>query len=98
MTTSEIRRNVRSWFLPALVGLLTVALAVEFMLLIPLLHDNARQAEQGRAARARQCETKPIARRVYSWLETQGVISSDELRLFLDGAPSDAVCRAVKQS
>lgn len=92
---TEAKRVARVWWLPAAVAFLGVVIAVNYALLIPALKKQAEATEAGRQARVRQCETKPIARRVYSWLETQGVISEAELELFLEGAPSDAVCQQI---
>lgn len=96
--TEQTKRHVRAWWLPSAVAVLAVVIAVNYMLLIPSLKRQAAAARSGEDARVRQCETKPIARRVYSWLESEGVITENELRLFLSGAPSDAVCREITGS
>lgn len=93
--TEGAKQHVRAWWLPSAVALLAVVITVNYMLLIPSLQRQAAAARSGEDARVRQCETKPIARRVYVWLEGQGVITDRELDLFLSGAPSDDACQQI---
>lgn len=80
MTT--LKREVKSWFLPGMVALMAVAIAVEFMLLIPLLREQGQQAMQGERARKRQQAVYPVSLKIYVDAERRGVISRRELECF----------------
>lgn len=95
MSVPEIRRGLRTWLLPLLMGLLAVAQVVLYLLLIPLLRDQGVRAAQGRQARVQQCAFRSLSLREQAWFREHGVISGSEFRLIVGALPSAADCRAV---
>jgi hypothetical protein len=87
MTTPDAKRAAQSWFLPVLLGLLAVGIAVNFALLIPTLHKQASQAQEGKKARLTQCAREPILRKLVSAGAHYHLINAKDLRTFERTAP-----------
>lgn len=74
--------TVRSWWMPIMAAVMLVAILVLFVLLIPALGRISQQAKAGEAAKARQCSLLPASRKIYVFLEGQGVLTRDDLHRF----------------
>lgn len=66
----------------AITGLLVVAIAVSFAILLPLSGKVADQAANGAASRDRSCSLVPAGERLYRDAYERGVISAGQLALF----------------
>lgn len=95
MTAPEFKRGVRYWLVPVLATIAVLGVAVEFMLLIPLLREQGVRAAQGRQARVQQCKFRGVTLREQAWFRDQGVIGEREFVQISGLLPSLADCRVV---
>lgn len=72
----------------AVLALSAAGTAVNFVLIGGALQQLNRQTKQGQQARVRQCDTTPIAVKVYTAEYRRGVITAADLALLRDGIPA----------
>lgn len=82
-----MRRLFHEWR-TVMLGLLSLGICINFVLIAGALSRIQDQADQGRLARERQCKLAPVAWKVYRGQFEDGVITRAELRLLEGGLPA----------
>lgn len=78
-----------------IVALCVALICVGLVAMVWLQWQISGQANAGRQARQRQCETAPVSEKEQAWFHERHVITDADLLMYQRGAPSLADCAAV---